>query len=86
MKIPHQQLSPDTLYSLVEEFVTRGGTDYGEHETSLQQKVQQVIGQLAKEDAFIVFDAATETCTILSAAEAQKFEAAATTADNTTDS
>ena len=77
MKIPHQQLSPNTLQSLVEEFITRNGTDYGEHEFSLDDKVQQVMRQLEREDAVIVFDPATETCTILSAADAQKFELAA---------
>ena len=77
MKIPYQQLSPDTLHALVEEFITRSGTDYGEHEISLDQKAQQVMYQLEKHEATIVFDPATETCTILSAAEAQKFELAA---------
>lgn len=77
MIIPYQQLSPDTLQSLVEEFITRNGTDYGEHEISLSQKVQQVMRQLERDDAVIVFDPTTETCTILSAAAAQKFERAA---------
>lgn len=77
MKIPHQQLSPHTLQSLVEEFITRNGTDYGEHEISLEQKVQQVMNQLEREEAVIVFDPATESCTILSAADAKKFELAA---------
>jgi len=78
MKIPYQQLSPEALHSLVEEFITRNGTDYGEHEVSLSQKVQQVMRQLEREDAVIVFDSATETCTILSATDAQKYEPAAT--------
>ena len=79
MKIPHRQISPDTLYSLVEEFVTRSGTDYGEHEISLTQKVEQVMRQLDNGHAVVVFDVATETCSILSAAEAQLFEQAANT-------
>jgi uncharacterized protein YheU (UPF0270 family) len=79
MKIPYQQLAPETLHSLVEEFVTRNGTDYGEHEISLEQKVEQVMGQLASDDAVIVYDPATESCTILSAADALNFELAATT-------
>jgi hypothetical protein len=76
MKIPHRQISPDTLYSLVEEFVTRSGTDYGEHEISLSQKVEQVMDQLDIGHAVIVFDPASETCSILSAAEAQNIERA----------
>lgn len=82
MKIPYQQLTPDTVHSLVEEFVTRNGTDYGEHEVSLKQKVTQVIHQLANEDAFIVFDPATETCSVLTAREAEQFEFAATSTED----
>ncbi len=74
MKIPYQQLPPDTVYSLVEEFVTRSGTDYGEHEVSLEQKVQQVIHQLENKDAVIVFDPVTETCSVLAAADAQNID------------
>ena len=79
MEIPYQQLAPATLHSLVEEFVTRNGTDYGEQEISLEQKVQQVMGQLESKDAVIVFDPTTETCSILSAADARNFELTATT-------
>ena len=65
MKIPHQQLSGDTLQTLVEEFVTRDGTDYGDAEISLEQKTTQVMRMLDNGDAVIVFDAATESCTIV---------------------
>ena len=65
MKIPHQQLSAETLHALVEEFVTRNGTDYGDAEVSLEQKTTQVIRMLDKGDIVIVFDAATESCTIV---------------------
>ena len=65
MKIPHQQLSPATLQTLVEEFVTRDGTDYGDREVSLEEKTTQVIRMLNKGDIVIVFDDATESCTIV---------------------
>jgi uncharacterized protein YheU (UPF0270 family) len=65
MKIPHQQLSTETLHNLVEEFVTRDGTDYGDSEVSLEQKTSQVIRMLDKGDISIVFDADTESCTIV---------------------
>ena len=32
MLIPWQDLSPETLENLIESFVLREGTDYGEHE------------------------------------------------------
>ena len=65
MRIPYQQLSSEALHGLVEEFVSRDGTDYGFAEASLAQKAQQVITQLESGKIVIVFDAATETCNIV---------------------
>ncbi|MEW5754717.1 MAG: YheU family protein [Pseudomonadota bacterium] len=69
MIIPHTALNPDTLRALVEEFVTRDGTDYGESEIPLERKVEQVIAQLARGEAFIVYSELHETCTIMSRRE-----------------
>ena len=71
MIIPHDQLSPDTLRGLVEEFITRDGTDYGEHEISLAQKVTQVERQLARGEVVIVFDPASESVSLLTRRDAQ---------------
>jgi len=65
MIIPYEQISADALQGLIEEFITRDGTDYGEIEFSLEQKVKQVERQLARGDIVIVFDAATESVSIL---------------------
>ena len=65
LKIPYDQLNPKTLHGVIEEFVTRDGTDYGEFEVSLETKISQVLGQLKSGKAVIVFDQATETCNIL---------------------
>jgi len=65
MIIPYKQISPDALQGLIEEFITREGTDYGEMEISLAQKVSQVERQLAHGDIVIVFDSATESVSIL---------------------
>ncbi len=64
VQVPYQSLNPDTLRILVEDFVTREGTDYGDQEISLESKVQQVIGQLRLGAARIVYDGDTESCTI----------------------
>ena len=58
-------LSPETLRNLVESFVAREGTDYGEHEVSLDAKVRQVLRQLERGEAVIVFDEASESCNII---------------------
>jgi len=65
VKIPYDQLSSDALNGVVEEFVTRDGTDYGESEVTLEIKIFQVLNQLKSGKAMIVFDGESETCNIL---------------------
>lgn len=65
IEVPYNQLNPDTLRALVEEFITREGTDYGEVEVDLETKVMQVISKLKKCEAIIVFDEKSETCNIV---------------------
>jgi uncharacterized protein len=71
MIIPHEQISADALQGLIEEFITREGTDYGETEISLAQKVQQVERQLARGDIVIVFDPASESVSLLTKHDAR---------------
>ena len=63
--VPYEQLEPETLNNVIEEFVTRDGTDYGAVEVSLELKISQVLNQLKSKNAVLVFDNQTETCTIL---------------------
>lgn len=67
VKIPYDQLSPQALEGVVEEFVTRDGTDYGEFEVALETRISQVINQLKTGKAVIVFDPESETCNIFRA-------------------
>ncbi|MCG8552500.1 MAG: YheU family protein [Desulfobacterales bacterium] len=67
VRIPYDHLSPEALEGVVEEFVTRDGTDYGEREVSLETKINQVMDQLRTGTAVIVFDAESETCNIFRA-------------------
>lgn len=61
MLIPYDQLEPDTLTRLIEDFVTREGTDNGD-ETPLQTRVERVRHALNKGSAVIVFDADNQQC------------------------
>jgi uncharacterized protein YheU (UPF0270 family) len=63
--IPWTDLAPDTLRALVEEFVTREGTDYGEVEVSLEDKVEEVITGIRQSVWVIVFDSLLQSVTIL---------------------
>lgn len=65
VKIPYDQLSPEALRGVIEEFVTRDGTDYGETEIPLETKIAQVLRQVRSGNAVIVFDPESETCNIL---------------------
>lgn len=65
MEIPHDRLKPETLRAVIEEFVTREGTDYGETAFTLEDKVAHVMGQLKHRKAVIVLDEASETCHIV---------------------
>lgn len=75
MIIPHQDLSPDALEGLIEEFVTRDGTDYGQDEVPLAAKVAQVQRQLARGQVVIVFDALSESVSILTREELTRRQA-----------
>jgi uncharacterized protein YheU (UPF0270 family) len=65
MIIPHDQLASETLTSLIEEFVSRDGTDYGEEEVSLREKVEQVRVKLISGEAVILFSESTGQCNIV---------------------
>jgi hypothetical protein len=62
--IPHRQLSPEALSGLIEEFVTRDGTDSGYTRGSLVESVSMVRRQLDAGQAVIVYDNRTNTCNI----------------------
>ena len=64
MQIPWQDLSPETLDNLIESFVLREGTDYGEQTFSLAEKVEQVRQQLEHGDVVILYSELHESVTI----------------------
>ena len=63
--VPYTELSEDALRGVIESFVLREGTEYGERDFSLDQKVGHVLRQLRRGEARIVFDPATETVDIV---------------------
>ena len=74
MIIPVEKLSTDAVHGLIEEFITREGTDYGEVEFSLTDKVEQVKAQLANGEVVVVFDAVLESVSIKTRRDADKAE------------
>jgi uncharacterized protein len=69
--VPHTALRADVLRSVIEAFVLREGTDYGERELSLESKVARVTRQLERGEVQIVFDPETDSVDIRVAAKAQ---------------
>ena len=63
--ISYRDLSATALRGVLESFVLREGTDYGEREVSLDQKVAQVLRQLERGEAQIVFDPVVESVDIV---------------------
>jgi uncharacterized protein YheU (UPF0270 family) len=65
LRVAPDDLEPDTLRAVIESFVCREGTDYGEHEASLEAKVAQVLMQLRRGEAHITFDPASESINVV---------------------
>ena len=65
VEIPHAELAPETLRAVIESFVLREGTDYGDRDMTLESKVADVKRQLERREAVIVFDPETESIDIV---------------------
>ena len=63
--MPHTELSADALTGVSQSFVLREGTDYGERDVSFDTKVSQVLRQLERREAEIVYDQNTESIDIV---------------------
>jgi uncharacterized protein YheU (UPF0270 family) len=62
--VPHAELSEDALRGVIESFVLREGTDYGERDVSHEDKVAAVMRQLERGEARILFDPLDSSVTI----------------------
>ena len=67
--VPPKRLSPEALNGIIEEFVTRSGTDYGHKEASLTQKCTALKKQIKSGRAVIICDPVSQTCNIIPAEE-----------------
>lgn len=69
MLIPWQDLEAETLTRLIEQFVLMEGTEYGEHDVSLETKVAQVRRLLKSGDAIIVWSELHDSVNIVPKAD-----------------
>ena len=63
--VPHGEMAPHLLHAVVESYVLREGTDYGEREFSLEDKVAHVIARIERGEAQIVFDPQSQSVSIV---------------------
>jgi len=66
IEVPADALSPGALRGLIEAFVLREGTEYGEREFSLDEKVAQIEQQLVRREVRVMYDPVSETATLVS--------------------
>ena len=72
VEVPYQDLAPETLRNLIEDLVTRDGTDYGAVEKTLEQKAAALLRQLESGEAKLVFDLTTETIGLMTAVDLKR--------------
>ena len=66
MIIPHDELKPETLQALIEEFVTRHGAVHGhDDDAPMDRKVAAVLRQLKTGNVLVVFNEEVESCSIV---------------------
>ena len=65
LEIPYEALSAAALRGVIESFVLREGTDYGEREVPLEWKVAAILRQLERGEVQIVFDCASQSVDIV---------------------
>lgn len=69
LEIPWERLSAGALRGVIEEFVTREGTEYGAHDVELETKVTEVRRQLERGEVVVLFHAKTATVNLVHARE-----------------
>ena len=69
MLIPFEELKEETLLALVESFILREGTDYGDDEVSLEEKSLQIIQQIKTGKIVIVYSELHESCDLMPASQ-----------------
>jgi len=62
--IPSDKLSAEALKGVIDEFISRDGTDYGAIEASPETKFKQVKQKLASGWAVLIYDDEAETTNI----------------------
>jgi uncharacterized protein YheU (UPF0270 family) len=63
--IPYEQINPETLRKMIQEFVSRDGADWDDADCSLEDKVEQVLLQLRAKKIKVVVDLTSQTANLV---------------------
>ena len=65
VEIPYQEINPETLRNMIEEFVSRDGSDWGDAGGSMEAKIEQVLRQFKAGKIKVVFDLTSQSANII---------------------
>jgi uncharacterized protein YheU (UPF0270 family) len=71
IKVPPQRLEVEVLQALLEEYASRDGTDYGEKELTLENKVKRLQHQLDDSELYILYDLDSEQWDLVPSTQAE---------------
>ena len=66
VEVPYQDINPETLRNMIEEFVSRDGSDWGDTGGSMEDKIKQVLRQFESGKIKVVFDLTSQSANIVS--------------------
>lgn len=70
--VPWQRLSEGALRGVIEEFVTREGTEYGAQDVDLEAKVTSVRRQLERGEIVVLFDGETSSVNLVTSIDLER--------------
>ena len=65
VEIPYQEINPETLRNMIEDFVSRDGSDWGDAGGSMEVKIEQVLRQFKTGKIKVVFDLTSQSANII---------------------
>ncbi|WP_421855109.1 YheU family protein [Marinomonas sp.] len=72
--IPYDSLAPDTLETILDDIVSRDGTDYGDYDLSVAQKREQALRSLRSGEAVLLFDTESETIKMIPKSDINNYD------------
>ena len=63
--VPYEQLDPQTMRRMIEDFITAEWSDFGAEHSELEGKIDQVLRQLKKKQAKVVFNLESKAANIV---------------------